>query len=108
MDPVLRGAEVCVQKHYIFRSETKPLPEFVSNKFVENDHPYYNFGIGNKTTLEKPNIRKELLKSPQFWIGLILVIVSFFFMYSIVNWILLITGAILVISVKYKGNKLDF
>jgi insulysin len=34
----------------------------ILKSFVKNDHPYYNFGIGNKTTLEKPNIRKELLK----------------------------------------------
>ena len=33
----------------------------VLKEFVDNNHPYYNFGCGNISTLKKPNIRDELL-----------------------------------------------
>ncbi|ARF09651.1 Zn-dependent peptidase [Indivirus ILV1] len=34
----------------------------VLKELVVNNHPFYNFGIGNKETLNKPNIRNALLE----------------------------------------------
>lgn len=36
--------------------------QHIAKEFVDPNHPYSNFGCGNKTTLDKPNIREVLIE----------------------------------------------